>query len=86
MGKLGHPRLLINADFVKEATSTHCNIRFTEIARILKVHCETLWLYRCCHGIEKIYSVISDWELDALMRSFKTHKPESGFQYLMGFL
>ena len=66
--------------------AAHRNIRFAEIARILQVHPQTLRRYRRHHGIEKPYSAISNRELDVLVRSFKTHKPESGFRYLTGFL
>ncbi|KIJ13005.1 hypothetical protein PAXINDRAFT_36489, partial [Paxillus involutus ATCC 200175] len=57
-----------------------------EIANILNINPETLWLYRHKHGIAKCYSNISNDELNSLVKSFKTAKPDSGFQYLMGFL
>ncbi|KAG1795570.1 hypothetical protein EV424DRAFT_1303013, partial [Suillus variegatus] len=57
-----------------------------DLARILQVSHTTLWKFIHQHGLEKHFTVISDADLDQLVRTFKESKPESGFRYLVGFL
>ncbi|KAG1781734.1 hypothetical protein EV702DRAFT_939064, partial [Suillus placidus] len=57
-----------------------------ELAKILDVHPETLRRYMRQHSIERCYSNLCDCDLDALVKLFKRRRPESGFQYLVGFL
>ena len=38
------------------------------------------------HGIERKYTCISDADLDKLIAEFKTRRPDSGIQYIVGFL
>jgi len=37
-------------------------------------------------GIERRYTCISDADLDKLISEFKARRPESGIQYIVGFL
>jgi len=38
------------------------------------------------HDLKWSYTLISDDELDVLVKAFKKRKPESGFRYLLGHL
>ncbi|KIM50176.1 hypothetical protein SCLCIDRAFT_39895, partial [Scleroderma citrinum Foug A] len=57
-----------------------------ELARILGISCMTLWRTMRKHGLKRSYTLISDDELDVLVKAFKKHKPDSGFHYLLGHL
>jgi len=57
-----------------------------ELARVLGVHRNTLHLYMKSQGIERRYTCISDADLDKLIGEFKARRPESGIQYIVGFL
>jgi hypothetical protein len=43
-------------------------------------------MYMKKHGIERTYSILSNTELDQLVRQFKLKRPESGLRYTMGHL
>ncbi|KAG2143309.1 hypothetical protein BD769DRAFT_1348380, partial [Suillus cothurnatus] len=42
--------------------------------------------YMYQYSIERQYSNLHDCDMDALVKVFKCRRPESGFQYLVGFL
>jgi hypothetical protein len=85
-GKPGRPRKAIDLDFLREASSTHHNLKLTELAKLLGIHRNVLRLYMKRHGILREYSAISDADLDDLVRTFKIQKPESGLRYIVSFL
>jgi hypothetical protein len=84
--RLGRRKKIINFDFVSKALSNQHHIMLPDLARILQVSRTTLWKFIRQHGLEKHFTVISDADLDQLVRTFKESKPESGFRYLVGFL
>ncbi|KAL4066835.1 hypothetical protein J3A83DRAFT_4097918 [Scleroderma citrinum] len=57
-----------------------------ELAHTLGVHRNTLCIYMQCHNIEQKYTEISDADLDNLISEFKKRWPESGIQYIIGFM
>jgi len=61
-------------------------ITCTELAWVLGVHRNTLRIYMRRHNIEQRYTDISDADLDHLVTEFKKRRPESGIQYLIGFM
>ena len=85
-GLQGCPKKIIDIDFLKEAVSNSRQITCTELARVLGIHRNTLWLYMKSHGIERKYTPISNVDLDNLITEFKTRQPESRIQYIIGFL
>jgi len=85
-GLRGRPKKIINIDFLKEAISNLRQIMCTELARVLGIHRNTLWLYMKNHGVEQKYTHISNRDLDNLITEFKARRPESGIQYIIGFL
>ncbi|KAG2114097.1 hypothetical protein BD769DRAFT_1333404, partial [Suillus cothurnatus] len=57
-----------------------------ELANILGVHRNTLWLYMKHHGVERKYSELTNADLDVLVSEFKKKRPDSGIRYIIGFL
>ncbi|KAG2110887.1 uncharacterized protein F5147DRAFT_536969, partial [Suillus discolor] len=57
-----------------------------ELADILGVHRNTLQLYMKCHGVQRKYSELMNADLDVLIGEFKKKCPDSGIQYIIGFL
>ena len=82
----GRPTLNINEDYLREAMSTRRNISQTELAQHLGIHRNTLRRKMKQYGITRSYSKLSNSQLDALVRSFKRSRPQSGFRYVRGFL
>ena len=64
--------------------SRHINL--SELAHILGVSHMMLWRTMQKHGLKRSYTLISNDELDVLVKAFKKRKPESGFRYLLGHL
>ena len=85
-GLQGCPKKIINIDFLKEAVSNSWQITCTELACVLGIHRNTLWLYMKNHSVEWKYTHISNGDLDNLITEFKARRPESGIQYIIGFL
>lgn len=61
-------------------------ISVTELARILNVGRTTMYRYMKLYGISRKYSSITDGQLDAILRTYREHRPTSGFQYILGFI
>ncbi|KAF8837778.1 hypothetical protein BDN67DRAFT_880416, partial [Paxillus ammoniavirescens] len=57
-----------------------------KIAGVLGMHRNTLHCYLKKHNVYHRFSMISDCDLDILVKVFKSHKPNSGLRYLVGFL
>lgn len=85
-GQRGRPRKVINLDYLKEATLDSRNIKLTELARVLQIHRNTLRAHMKKHGVERMYSTMSNGELDERIIQFKERRPESGVRYVMGHL
>ena len=85
-GKRGRPRKVIDLDFLREAMSTKRRISLTKLAGAMGIHCHTLRYYMRLHGVSNRFSTISNHDLDLLVKTFRAIKPDSGMQYLVGFL
>jgi len=86
-GQWGQPQQSICLDFLTEVvTNNSCHINLSELAHILGISCMTLWWNMQKHGLKQSYTLLSNNELDLLVRTFKRHKLESGFRYLLGHL
>ncbi|KAF8957600.1 hypothetical protein BDZ97DRAFT_1625017, partial [Flammula alnicola] len=57
-----------------------------ELADLMGIHRNTLRLHMKRHNLVRQYSNLSNHDLDILIRTFKEKKPESGLQYVTGFL
>lgn len=62
------------------------NISVSKLARTLKMDRHTLSYYMKLYGVQRKFADLSNMDLDRLVRTFKTDKPESGIRYLVGFL
>ena len=85
-GRRGRPAIVIDPDWLKDATAPHRRIPLTTLAKTLGVHRNTLRNNMRRHSIYRSFSTISDHDLDRLLRAFREAKPLSGFRYAMGFL
>ena len=85
-GKAGRPKKVINLEFLRTATAGDRQIRISELAKAIGVHRNTLSLYMKQHGVMRQYSNLSNKDLNILVKTFKSQKPESGLRYLIGFL
>ncbi|KAF8901081.1 hypothetical protein CPB84DRAFT_1660535, partial [Gymnopilus junonius] len=57
-----------------------------DLASLLGVHRNTLRAYMKRKNVMKQYSDLSNEDLDILLHTFKEKKPDSGLQYVIGFL
>ncbi|KIN95033.1 hypothetical protein M404DRAFT_114415, partial [Pisolithus tinctorius Marx 270] len=57
-----------------------------ELACILGISHMTLWQTMQKHGLKQSYTVLSNDDLDVVVRAFRKHKAESGFHYLLRHL
>lgn len=85
-GKRGRPRKQLNPQFVAEALASHRKITLTKLAQIMGIGRRTLTRHLQAHGLLYKFTDLSKTELDALVRTFRTAKPDSGLRYLIGFL
>ncbi|KAJ7722828.1 hypothetical protein B0H16DRAFT_1277599, partial [Mycena metata] len=56
------------------------------LAKTLGVSRPTLIRHLKAHGVYSKFTALSKTELDALVKSFRAAKPDSGVRYLIGFL
>jgi len=77
---------MVDLEFLKEAVSSSCHISCTELAHSLSIHRNTLCLYMKRNGIKRRYTPIGDSDLDDLVREWKKRCPNSGIQYIVGFM
>ena len=77
---------MIDINYLQEALSSSCYIKFTELADILGVHRNMLHTYMKHHGVERKYTCLSDADLDEPITQFKKKWPEFRVRYLIGFL
>ncbi|KAK6974800.1 hypothetical protein R3P38DRAFT_3335634 [Favolaschia claudopus] len=73
-GKRGRPQKVLNPTFVAEAMSSSRKITVTQLAKLMGISRPTLFKHLRANN------------LDALVRSFRASKPDSGLGYLVGFL
>jgi len=85
-GKPGHPCKQVNASFLCEAISSKRRISQTEIAKILGIHRHVLRHNLLCHGVYYKWTQLSNRDLNILVKTYQSTKPDSGIQYLIGYL
>ena len=85
-GKRGRPRKVLNPAYLAEAMSNRRRISTQTLAKTLKVHRHTLRKQLTHHGITRKFDLISDANLDIILRTYKMQKPKSGQRYVMGYL
>ncbi|KAF8585467.1 hypothetical protein K439DRAFT_1343422, partial [Ramaria rubella] len=56
------------------------------LAKMLGMHRNTLAVYMKHNGVVREFNKLSDHDLDLLPKVFKVKRPDSGIQYLVGFL
>ena len=61
-------------------------ITLSHLADILGIHRHTLRTYLKHYKVDYQFAALSDAELDILVKTFRSVKPESGIRYLIGFL
>jgi hypothetical protein len=82
----GHPKKIIDLEFLANALSNSQQIKLRELADLLGVHRNTLRLYMKHHGVQRKYSELMNADLDVLIRELKKKHPDSGIQYIIGYL
>lgn len=85
-GKRGHPRKEIDPTFLRMAFNPSRRIKLQQLARQLKIHPQTLKARLHQNDIDYQFSTISDNALDTLVKEFRQKQPNTGVQYLTGFL
>lgn len=85
-GGRGRPRKIINPIYLRRALSNRQMVSIAELARILGVCRSTVYRYMKLYSIDRRWSNITDGQLDTLLRAYRLHRPESGLQYIMGFI
>ena len=82
----GRPRKVVNGAYLREATHPSRRISKVQLARALGVHRNTLKRRMDECGVHSKYSLISNTDLDTLVRAYKVQKPDAGFRYVCGHL
>ncbi|KAJ3531850.1 hypothetical protein NMY22_g7983 [Coprinellus aureogranulatus] len=85
-GQRGRPPKQFDNAILQLALDGQMKISIPALARVMKVHPNTLRKYVKKHGLYNRFSPITDGELDAIMRSFHMAYPASGIRYATGFL
>lgn len=87
MGRRGRPRKLIARDVLQEAFTHGRNISGAKLARTLGVDRGTVRNYCKAYGVQRPkFSLISDMELDEIVRNYKLRHPNTGIRYLRGYM
>ena len=82
----GRPHKVFDRAYLQEAMHPSRNISKTQLARALGVHRTTLKKKMDEYGLNSKYSAIEDADLDTLVRTYKSQKPDAGFRYVRGHL
>lgn len=61
-------------------------ITMQSLAKILGIHRHTLRTYLKHYKVDYKFAALSNHNLDLLVKTFRSVKPKSGIQYLIGFL
>lgn len=85
-GRHGRPRKVPNLNYLYDAMSPKRRITLTSLAKLIGIHRHTLRTYLKHYNVDYKFAVLSDSDLDLLVKTFRSVKPESGIQYLVGFL
>lgn len=82
----GHPRKVINEQWLADAVSPRVRLNISQIARTLHIHRETVRSYLDQYNIDTSYADVSDEVLDDILRQFKTDQPSAGFSLAQSHL
>jgi hypothetical protein len=85
-GKPGRPRKVPDLAYLQEAMSPKRRITLTHLARVLGIHRHTLRYYLKLNHVDYAFSTLSNADLDTLVRSFCSARPDLGLRTLIGFL
>jgi hypothetical protein len=86
-GRPGRPQKVVSESILREIFRPGRNIKVSQAARALNVHCHTVEHYLRSYRInKKEYTQLSDEELDVLVEEFKQKRPTTGLSYLRGHL
>jgi hypothetical protein len=66
--------------------ASHRKISVTALAELMNISRPTLIKHLKENGVYHKFTNLSKSELDALVRSFRNAKPDSGLRYIIGFL
>lgn len=82
----GRPRKEIDTRILRHAIQKSNGVSISKLAKILKVHRNTLAKKVKEAGLLRHFTDISDNELDEKIRTYKLDCPTSGYSYVRGFL
>jgi hypothetical protein len=85
-GRPGRPRKVPELTYLEEAMSPRRRITLTHLAKVLGIHRHTLWYYLKLNNVDYSFSVLSNADLDTLVKSFRSARPDLGLRTLIGFL
>ena len=85
-GEVGRPVKHVNSDWPQEAVSVKRHLTWTELAKVLRIHCNTLRYKLKNLGLHQQFSNLTDLDLDQLLQLYKQLQPESCLQYTTSFL
>lgn len=82
----GRPMKTVDEAWLREVLSPRRKISISRTARLLGMHRHTVRKNMKAYGLRYTYTVISDDDLDTIVRAYRHRKPGSGVRYLVGFL
>lgn len=86
-GRRGRPRKTVNQEYLREAFKSSRNLSIKHVAGMLKIDRLTLKKNMDAAGdVNLDYSVISDSDLDDIVRNYQANHPLSGRRWLIGHL
>ncbi|KAL0565395.1 hypothetical protein V5O48_016624, partial [Marasmius crinis-equi] len=85
-GKKGRPKLAINEEFLKNAMDPKLSMKVGDVSKLLGIARNTVKSRLREAGIDYKYTSITDEELDAITREYRTTKIGSGIRYLVGHI
>jgi hypothetical protein len=84
--KPGRPRKVPDLAYLQEAMSPKRRITLTCLAKVLGIHHHTLRYYLKLNNVDHAFSTLSNADLDVLVKSFRSARPDLGLRTLIGFL
>ena len=85
-GQPGRPHKRPNLALLHAAMTPGHHISVSKLAWLIGIHRNMLHHYLKRHNIDYQHTLISDSDLDFLVRHFRSLKPQSGLRYLSGSL
>jgi hypothetical protein len=85
-GGHGRPKSVINIDILREVLSPHQKIHISRLAQALGVSRPTVYANMKEYGIPRLFSDITDDQLDSLVTQYKELHPSAGLRFMMGHL